>query len=366
MKLLIYDFNLPYLIKNLEYPIGGASIETLALIKGFLFNGCKVGVITWKGAKDFIGEDTEVDVVEAFDEKIGIRKIRWIYYRYPALFKAIKYYSPDYLWQEAAGIATGILAHIAKNLNIPFIYRVSSDIDVDKRIKQHLSFNEWLIYKYGLKNSKYIITQNDYQYNMLEAQYPNKKIYIIYNAFYPFREFEELKERKYIAWLGVFSKAKNLPALLHIVNQLPNIQFKIAGMEPTSGMDKNTKKALIALSKCKNVQFVGYLNRLMIMNFIANAYALISTSHYEGFSNTFLEAFSAGTPVISLNSDPNKILKKHELGFVVNLQNVAHTIKELVSNYDYEACKVRMREYLDSFHNYKTVSKKLIDILKSY
>ncbi len=366
MKFLINEFYLPYLLKKLKCPSGGAAVETLALIKGLIYNGCRVGVLTWKGAKDFINRKTEFDIIEAFDREIGIRKIRWIYYRYPALIKSIKHYSPDCLLQKTAGIQTGILAHIGKNLNIPFIYRVANDMEVDERLYKRLSFYERKMYRYGLKNAGYIITQNDYQYNKLKEEYAKKRIFKIYNAFYLSGEIEGERERKYIAWVGIFSQQKNLDVLVNIVNQLPKIDFKIAGMEPTKGIDENAKKALNALSKHKNVQFVGYLNRTEIMDFLANAYALLNTSHYEGFSNTFLEAFAAGTPVISLNSDPDRILRKYKLGFLVNLEAVAHVIKKLINDCDYEAYKVRMRDYLNSFHDYKIVSKKLIDILRRH
>lgn len=366
MKFLIYEFNLPYLLKGLKHPFGGAAVETLALIKGLIYNGCQVGVLTWKGAKDFINRKQEFDIIEAFDREIGIRKIRWIYYRYPALIKSIKYYSPDCLLQKTAAIETGILAHIAKNLNIPLIYKISSDTEVDKRLNQTMPFYEKKIFLYGLKNAEYIITQNEYQDKKLKEKYHNKKIFLIHNAFYPFGKITELKERRYIAWVGTFREPKNLSALINIVGELPKIEFKIAGTGPTKGMDKNTQKAVVVLSEYKNVQFVGYLNRKEIMNFLANAYALLNTSNYEGFSNAFLEAFVAGTPVISLNSDPSGILKKYKLGFEVNHRNLANVIKELINDCDFEAYKVRMRDYLNSFHDYKIVSRKLIDILKRY
>ena len=75
MKFLIYDFYLPYLFKDVEHSIGGVAVESLALIKGLKYYGCKIGVIAWKGAKEFIKAKTDVDIVEAFDKKKGIRKI---------------------------------------------------------------------------------------------------------------------------------------------------------------------------------------------------------------------------------------------------------------------------------------------------
>ena len=358
--------DLPYLLKDTDYPVGGANVATLALMKGLIHNGCRVGIITWKGAKNFIGNNRGIDIIEAFGKDSGIKKIRWIYYRYPLLVKAIKNYSPDYLLQTTASMETGIIANIAKKLNIPMIYRVASDMDVDKRIDRRLSFYQRKLYKYGLKHSKYIVTQNEFQYNKLRKRYPHNKVFMLVNAFYPSQKSIGSQKRRYIAWVGLFRYEKNLPALLNIAHMLPDITFKIAGKEQQSGIDRDIANTIASLRLCKNVQFVGYLKRNELNDFLANAYALLNTSYYEGFPNTFLEAFALGTPIISLYADPNGILKKYKLGFVVDPQEVAQVVRHLINNYDYGAVRIRMKKYLDSSHNYKVISKKLIEILEAY
>ena len=47
---------------------------------------------------------------------------------------------------------------------------------------------------------------------------------------------------------------------------------------------------------------------------IANAALLLSTSDAEGFPNTFVQAWSSGTPVISLEVDPDHIIERAGLG----------------------------------------------------
>ena len=67
-------------------------------------------------------------------------------------------------------------------------------------------------------------------------------------------------DRSYIAWIGIFQYQKNLPALLDVVQKMPQIKFKIAGKSANSNLDDKTQTALHKLSECKNVDFVGYLN----------------------------------------------------------------------------------------------------------
>ena len=361
-RFLIYSFEIPYLLKDTEYPIGGAAVESLALARGLIYHGCSVGILTWKGAQEFINRDTDVEIIESYEQNKGIKKVRWLYYRYPFLFNAAKSFSPDYICLIAAGVETGILAHISRGLDIPFIYRIANDMEVDGRICQRLSIVERTLYQYGVRNSRYILTQNEYQYKRLKAAYPSKGIYKSESSFYPLTT-QYKNKRDYIAWLGVFQKQKNLPALLHIVKQTPDVLFKIAGTDAKEGLDNDTKNALTALSKCKNVEFVGYLTRKEIINFFSGAHALLNTSYYEGFSNTYLESFQAQTPIISLNSDPNGIIKKYGLGYVTDLQSASNAIKKLINSYDYESGRERMKSYLDNSHDYRTVSKTLLDLL---
>ena len=63
-----------------------------------------------------------------------------------------------------------------------------------------------------------------------------------------------------------------------------------------------------------NVKYCGQVTPDKDLQVIANAAILLSTSDQEGFPNTFLEAWSAGTPVVSLKIDPDRIIEQMGLG----------------------------------------------------
>ena len=369
IKLLYYDFYMPYLVKDGNYPVGGATVEWYSWIKGLEANNYEVGVLTWKGANKFAGNNHSINFIETYDPKAGLKKIRWLF-RYRTLYKSVKNFNPDYLLQECAGFETGIIAYIAKKLNIPFIYRVANDIDTDNRINKRLNYRQKLFFRYGLRNSSAIFCQNSYQFEQINDKFPNIPKCIIHNPISFNGELPEVKiysKRSYIAWIGIFQYQKNLPALYEIVKKMPNIKFKIAGTESNSMLkDKNTQIALKGLRECNNAEFVGYLKRNEILPFLSRAYMLLNTSHYEGFSNTYLEALAAGTPIVaSNNADPDNIIPKNNLGLIVK-DNCEYddAINTIIKNKHYDLLAKRCRNYLLNNHDTISLSRKFIKYLK--
>ena len=359
---------MPYLIKDADYPVGGATVEWYSWIKGFEANNCEVGVLTWKGAEKYVENNKIINLIETFDPKAGIRKLRWPH-RYRILFKAVKRFKPDYIIQGCAGFETGIMAHIGKKLNIPFIYRVANDIDTDNRINNRLNYRQIMFFRYGLKRSSAIFCQNVYQFERINKLLPNTINYIIHNPFYYNGRLPEIKkrsERSYIAWIGIFHHQKNLPRLYNVAKTMSNVVFKIAGKSDGSELDKNTENALEGLKQCSNVEFMGYLTRTEILPFLAQAYLLLNTSHYEGFSNTYLESLAVGTPIITgIKTDPDNIISKNNLGVVVkDFSKLDNAINTIISNQKYDILAKRCRDYLLKNHEPIILSRKFIENLK--
>ena len=76
-----------------------------------------------------------------------------------------------------------------------------------------------------------------------------------------------------------------------------------------------------------NIEFRGQVAPEEAERVIAEAAALLCTSDQEGFPNTFLQAWSYGTPVVTLQIDPDSIIKRLELGAVTG--TVDATVEQL-------------------------------------
>jgi len=363
-KILFFDFKINRLLTDPLFASGGSTVQIYSWIQGLTSLKHRVGIFV--DAKKQNKSNEYIDELDMYDHSHGIPKLRWIYYRFPWLFKEIRRYRPDYIYQSCAGFTTAIAALISRILKIPFIYRVANDIDSDERIKKLPPHAYWG-YLWGIRSASYIVCQNKYQYDNFRKRFPHTKSGVIYNPFYIQQDkvfSKQKKERKYIAWIGLFQYQKNLMGLFDVANNMPDIKFSIAGHAILT-IDTETESVIKKLEKLKNVEFVGYISRENIRKFLSKAIALLNTSHYEGFSNTFLEAFSVGTPVITTKKvDQDHVIESNNLGGVCEeIPDLPETINKFIRLKNIDTIRDNCIKYVATNHDPKKLANEMIDFL---
>jgi glycosyltransferase involved in cell wall biosynthesis len=367
VRILSIDFSIPYLLKDENYPIGGWSIELSIWLRALEDAGHEAAILTWKGALAYVGSGQQIKLIETYDPAHGVRVAKYFYY-IPKVLAAARAYRPDIIIQGARGVGTAIMAFVADQLRIPFVYRVVSDADVDERYKIGLRHYEWLSYSWARRRTAVFLCQNRYQRDQLAALFPGKPIHVIHN---PIVVAEDATaplpraERGYVAWLGVFRYAKNLPLLLRVAQELPELEFRVAGML-TRDADQTTVDALNGLRDLPNVKLVGYVRRADIRSFLSEATLLLCTSHYEGFSNAFLEALAVGTPVVTRRPvDPDSIVLRHALGASAHESTLSKSAKMVwdMDENEYSALASRCQTYVKANHSPMVKARELIAAL---
>ena len=367
-KLLFLDFEMPYLLKDVEYPVGGACVRQLALANGLISLGHKVGILTWQGANQYVDKDLGFELVESYSLTAGIKKLRFFYYHIPSLFRVVREYRPDFIFQKCPGVNTAVMSLISRVIGVPFIYMAGNDIDADGRYNQRLKPFEGRVYEWGIRNAAMVMAQNSYQSAEFKKRFNVRCVRVLHNPIYynylELHAIRNIKDRNYIAWLGVFQPQKNLPLLLDIVRRVPRIEFRIAGMLQRNA-SLETRTLLKMIESQENVKMVGYLKRTQVLPFLSNALALLSTSLYEGFPNTFLESWLAGTPVISRAIDPDGIIKRNSIGSVA--EHADEIVSEVFNLRDfpwYDSLANRCRRYVIANHDPKIIAERFINCLQ--
>ncbi|MGH6876530.1 MAG: glycosyltransferase family 4 protein [Rhizomicrobium sp.] len=370
MKLLFIDFSLPQLLRDSAFPAGGWAVQLWQWLTSLSGLGHRCGVITWKGANEYLGATPVCELLESYDPAVGIPILKYAYSHIPSIYAAARAWRPDVMVQSTRSVETGIMAFLARRLDVPFVYCVASDADVDERYSIGLPGYARLAYGHGLRNAHLVVCQNSYQASQLRRSHPSMRIHMQSNIFQlPPKRTDPLPraERSYVAWLGVFRKPKNLPLLHAVAKALPEMKFRVAGM-PADGKDADTARGLESLRTLPNVRLIGYLRRSDVPDFLARATALLCTSHYEGFSNTFLEAFAAGTPVVTRRGvDPDSIIADNGLGRVADDDDRLPAMVRDVHNTAparFDALARKCRNYVALHHTPAPIMQSFIDAVR--
>ena len=137
-----------------------------------------------------------------------------------------------------------------------------------------------------------------------------------------------------------------------IKDRLSNYKFKIAGTKFVT-TDEDALKGLEILEKLDNVEFVGHISNELIPDFLSKSYCLLNTSRLEGFSNTFLEAWAVGVPVITTkNVNPDNVISKYHLGLVCdNYSDIPSKMEEMIEKKMYLDYNDRCVDYIREYHD---------------
>ncbi len=227
------------------------------------------------------------------------------------LYKTLKKINPDVVIQRSAAPETGICAFFCKLNKKKFVYSIASTVDINGEFAKKGILGK--LYNYGLDNVDYIIAQNKDQKNLLE-QWKKKEFQNIevIKSGYEMKFKIKSNAKKFILWIGRSDKCKNPDLFIDLAEKFPAEKFVMI-------MPKSKKeiweKIYKRIKNTKNIEFLERIPFHKIDNYFKKAKIFLNTSKYEGFPNTFVQACKNGTPIVSLNVNPDNFLEKYKCGF---------------------------------------------------
>lgn len=200
--------------------------------------------------------------------------------------------------RKAAFIGT-----VAKLLGRDWIYNVSNDADLGRHYDACSPVVQ-RAFRWALQRSYAVVTQTPHQQARLQDRFGIESTII--PSGYPPIEESPPTEREFVLWVGRLDAEQKRPQkLLECAARLPAVPFRVVGPLPDEGAPPQWDRRVGELD---NVDYLGPVDPESIHELFARAIALVNTSAYEGFPNTFLEAWRYETPVVSLDVDPGRFL----------------------------------------------------------
>lgn len=295
--------------------IGGAELQQVLIGKELTKNGYDVSFVVFDHGQEPFEIIDGIKIYKTVPKGYVLSGPKSLYYASETIWNALKQADADIYYQRCAGRGrdTGFVALFCLLKKKKFIYSIANDDAAEGKYIKTLKRYERFLYKIGIRRADCIIAQSKYQQEALKKNF-NQDSIIIKSA-YPIEKTEKSKrEPPIVLWVGTIKPEWKQPELfLELAKAIPDAKFQMVG---GASVNKQFYEQIKEDAKrIPNIEFVGFVPYPEVNKYFANASILVNTSSVEGFPNTFLQAWAAYTPVVSLNVDPDEIICKYKLGF---------------------------------------------------
>jgi glycosyltransferase involved in cell wall biosynthesis len=258
-----------------------------------------------------------------------------------------------WFWQGAShlfgfGVA---LAHLA---GVKVMFGTGFDRDVHVRQALYHRRRWWPVYAFGLSRAARIALQHGGQRVGLPRRW-NSKTFVVPNIIERAdRVLVQARRPPTVAWIAALRVHKRPDRLIAIARLLPQVRFVVCGSRSTYMTPEGySDRAIEQFQQLPNIDYRGQVSPEEAVRIVSEASLLLSTSEEEGFPQTFLEAWSYGTPVVTMGVDPDRVIADCSLGIVCpDCENAAAAIANLISDADLRGrLSQNVRDYVDRAHS---------------
>jgi len=228
----------------------------------------------------------------------GIPVVRFLHPRLTSLWSALARVDADVYYQRTAAAWTGFLAAFCAKHGRRAIYAGASDVDFLPG-EQDIRFarDRW-IYEWGLKRMDAIVVQNQVQREQLKAHYGLEST-LIPSCYAP-PAGAHADRSGYVLWAATVRPSKRAEMFLEIARRMPHQRFvMVGGPDPGRRAEQYYRAIIEAARAIPNIDVKGFVPFAQAERHFDGARVLLNTSLYEGFPNTFLQAWARGIPTVS-------------------------------------------------------------------
>lgn len=335
--------------------IGGAELQQKLIGEALANRGVDVSYISKDVGQSKIERVGNIVFYRIFSDTEGIPGIRFFYPRLFKIFKALKIVDADIYYVRCAGFLAGITAFFCKFNKKKFVFASAHDTDfIPGKEMIPLSRDRWL-YRKGFPKADLIISQTESQNQLLTENYGLNGI-VIRNFYNRYLVKQTHSDKKLILWVATIKQWKQPLVVIDLARLFPNQKFVMIG-----GRSKGNERLYTEIQECSanmnNFSFLGFQEIGEVEKIFSECKVFINTSKYEGFPNTFLQAWSRGIPVLSL-LDPDNVISRYGLGEVAeNEDDLQYKLIKLLENEG--AYKKNISTYFENEHSTKLIEKYL-------
>ena len=315
--------------------VGGAEIQAYLLAKYLAENNHQVLYLTFGEKKEINVEKNFAGFMVKYIAEIDDGNLKFLF----GLYQALKKQKPDLFFIRDFRYL--FLANIiCRILKIKIVYNtthINNCQPYPKKIKYSLNpiatlvaTKSVLIHYLNFKTLKKVnlITINKYQAKLLKESYGINAT-PIYNSMednYPANK--ATPKEKNVVWVANLKNRKRPDIFINLANELKNTDYKfllVGYLQNNADIYHNLIKE--AESNNQNFKYLGGMSTDQADKLLAKSQIFVNTCLPEGFGNNFIQAWFNECPTVTLDFDPDDIIKNNEIGF--HSQSFEQLIKDV-------------------------------------
>jgi len=299
----------PYLSNENHNSAGGAELQESLLAKEFTKNGHEISFIVGDYGQDNCIVFDKIKIYKGFS---SYKKNIFYKLSEPILFlNLLSKINADVYYRRTPHNISFLIGLFCRLKNKKFIFAAGSDSHFQKEELDKMGLLFRFFYRTSLILADIFIVQNSFQKEKARELFGIDAV-IIKNIIELPNEISKKNNNPIVAFVGSILEYKQPEIFIELAREIRDTNHYIIGPCNNKNYYDSLKEKAQDIS---NLKFCDYLPREKILELYKKDIVLVNTSRFEGFPNTFLEAWAYGNPVVSLNVDPDDVICRYKLGF---------------------------------------------------
>jgi glycosyltransferase involved in cell wall biosynthesis len=347
--------------KNLGYVGGGAELQQVLLGRELVTRGYDVCFVTYRHGQNQIESVNRIKIIKTYEREKAHQLS--VPLKYMSIWSSLKKADADIYFHSSG--APGVLPLFCHLNRKTYILRIPSDaVVLSKSISGSYDFFGKIANMLEIKSADIIVAQSNFQKRILKERFGVESVLIKNGLPLPYVNPEK-PDPPVVLWVGSISYPKRPDLFIKLAKSIPNARFEMVGDKTRDW--QLYEKIKIEEKMSPNFRFHGFVPYHEVDEYFRRASIFVSTSSIEGFPNTFLQAWANYTPVVSLNVDPDGIIRRYKLGFYS--KTFAHLVSDVTKLLECKELRKKMgengRRYVEKEHDIKKTVEQYIGLFKS-
>lgn len=335
--------------------IGGAELQQTIVATELARRGYDVSMISMDFGQPDGGYEKGIRLHNMHSPDGGLPVVRFVYPRLTSLWSAMRRADADIYYQRTAAVHTGFVAAYCRMNGRRSIHSGASDVDFIPGRQDIVFARDRKIYEWGIRNVDAVFAQNPGQQENVLRHY-GREAQLVPNC-YEAPAGARANPRGYVLWIATLRASKRPELLVELARRLPQHRFLIVGgNDPDAHSVAYAEGMRAAAASLPNVEVRAFVPFAEADRLFDGARVLVNTSQYEGFPNTFLQAWSRGVPTVAFVDTGSRLDGGPVYDVAADADGMCAAVDRLMSDDGYwDQASRRVAEYFAERHSLAAV-----------